>query len=520
MKNSLFSSFRLRHGIGLVFVVLGVGLFMVLRFDEFPVGAGMDDAYYIEMARSLSEGRGPVIHLNDRVPGWSPGLFPFGFPLLLSPLAWLASAPVQVFRLVPMLAVLCLVPICLLLARSVAPGLRLAVTSLVCLNPWTIGFGVRVFSDLPFAVFSLAAVLLFLGQAESRFVAKSRFAALIVVAACAIMIRSVGLALLAAMIVYWLMHRKWSRALFLAGGVAAALLPHAVKSREFGGGFITPGYLNQVFAGDGTFLSRVTVMFDNLIGYLKELPVVLLPVFGNPLRSLAARAGLETVLDPLQLAAGFLLAGVIVWGLICWGRIQRAGSRFFAFYLLIYGGVLLNFSGYPSGVQTRLLLPVVPILFLALLAALDRLAGSRPRLVFVPVVVLLVSLSLVHNSFRVARPVDTTPDATGRSLTDPGLGSAWIREHTEPTDLVMVRWPLRQHIHFRRQVTGFSAITPGDLEQRIERFGVDYIFLGPGELDAAAASLLSVLTDDPDRFKSVHRDSDSGVLIFRVGQVP
>ena len=140
MKDSLFHSLRLRDRIGLAAVVATGVIFVILRFGEFPVGAGMDDAYYIEMARSLAEGRGPVIQLNGTGPGWAPSIFPLGFPLLLSPFAMLAPTSVQIFKLVPMLALAGLVPICLLLARFTSAGNRQALTALVCLNPWTIGY--------------------------------------------------------------------------------------------------------------------------------------------------------------------------------------------------------------------------------------------------------------------------------------------------------------------------------------------------------------------------------------------
>ena len=520
MKDSLFSSLRLRDRIGLATVVVTSAIFMILRLGEFPVGAGMDDAYYIEMARSLTEGRGPVIHLNGTGPGWRPGIFPVGFPLLLSPLAALAPASVQIFKLVPMLAVAGLVPICLLLARFTTAGSRLALTALVCLNPWTIGYAVRVFSDLPFAFVSLAAVLLFLEQADVPRIRRARFAALVIVSAVAIMIRSIGLALPVAMVVYWLLHRQWRRALVLCGGVAAALLPHAAAGREAGGGLITRGYLQQVFTGDGTLGARIALVAENLTGYLKELPVVLMPVFGSPLENLAARNGLGTVYGPLQLAVGIVLVGGIVWGLIAAGRMDRGRFRFFAIYLAVYGGVLLNFSGYPSGVQPRLLLPILPLLFLVLLEVLDQPAETRRRRVFWPAVLLLLSLSLLHNGYRAARPMHSTPDAAGKVIADPGLGADWIRDNTGPGDLVMVRWPLRQHIHFLRPVVGFGTIGRKELDRRIERFGVDYIFLGPGEPAATTASLLAVLDEDPGRFESVHQDAGTGVMIFRVAKVP
>jgi hypothetical protein len=106
-----------RERIALIAAMMTCALFMALRFGEFPVGAGMDDAYYIEMARSVAEGHGPVIHLNQTSPAWRPGIFPVGFPYLLSPLATMAPSSVQIFKLATILAWIALVPVCLRLAR-------------------------------------------------------------------------------------------------------------------------------------------------------------------------------------------------------------------------------------------------------------------------------------------------------------------------------------------------------------------------------------------------------------------
>jgi len=520
MKESLFSSSRLRDRIGLAAVVVTGAIFMILRFGEFPVGAGMDDAYYIEMARSLAAGRGPVIHLNGIVPGLSPGIFPFGFPLLLSPLVLVAPSSVQIFKLVPILAVAGLVPVCLLLARPANFRSRLALTALVCLNPWTIAYSVRVFSDLPFAVVSLAAVLMFLDLADVPRIRRSRFAALLILSAVAIMIRSIGLALPVAMVAYWLLHRRWQRTLFLSAGMAAALLPHAIASREVGAGLITRGYLQQVFSGDGSLGSRFALMAENMLGYLKELPVVLLPVFGNPLENLATRVGLGAVYGPVQLFLGIILAGGIVWGLIMIGRRDRGRVRFLAIYLAVYGGVLLNFSGYPSGVQPRLLLPILPLLFLVLLEIINQPTTTRRPQAFLPAVILLLFMSLLHNGYRTARPLTSTPDPAGKIIADPGLGADWIRENTGSEDLVMVRWPLRQHVHFLRPVVGYGTVGRKELDRRIERFGVDYIFLGPGEPNAAMANIFAILDADPGRFEPVYRNTGAGFMIFRVGKAP
>lgn len=520
MEDRSFFNFRLRDGIALAAMVVTGTILMILRFGEFPVGAGMDDAYYIEMARSLAAGRGPVIHLNGIVPDFRPSVFPFGFPLLLSPLAVLAPTSVQIFKIVPMLALAGLVPVCLLLARSANQRSRLTLTALVCLNPWTIAYSVRVFSDLPFAVVSLAAVLVFLEVADSPRIGWTRFPALVTLSATAIMIRSIGLTLPLAMVAYWLLHRRWQRTLILSAGLAVALLPHAVASREAGAGLITRGYLNQVFTGDGSFGSRLTLMAENLVGYLKELPVVLLPVFGNPLENLTAKVGLGATYGPLQLFLGIILAGGVVWGLTMIARRDTGRFRFLAIYLAIYGSVLLNFSGYPSGVQSRLLLPILPLLFLILLEILDQPTIARRPLIFLPTVFLLLSMSLVHNGYRAVHPISSTPDPAGNIVADPGLGADWIRENTGSGELVMVRWPLRQHIHFLRPVVGFGTVGPKELDRRIERFGVDYIFLGPGEPNTAMAQMFAILDADPGRFEPVFRNARAGVMAFRVVTAP
>jgi hypothetical protein len=512
------SIFRLSERIFLTAAAAIGAVFLILRFGEFPVGAGMDDAYYIEMARSLADGRGPVIHLNQVVPGWWPNIFPLGFPLLLSPVAYLVADSVQLFKLIPILAWIALALVCLRLARTLAPGQCVALAALVCLNPWTIAYAVRVFSDLPFAAVSLAAVMMFTDLADLPRMRTQRFAALVVVTAAAIMIRSVGLALPVSMIFFWLLHRRWLRAFLLAGSVAAVLLPITLACGQLGGGLLSRSYLQQVFASDAAGVSRTTVVMENLTGYLRELSVVLLPLFGNPLESLAARYGLGAIYGPMQMLVGIVLVAGIIRGLIVLGRGHPGRSRFLFIYLVVYSGVLLNFSGYPSGVQARLLLPVVPLLYLMLLVTLQRMAGTGR--VFWTTVALVFSLSLGHNGYRAARPVSLTPEAGGQVVLDPGLGTEWIRNNTEPDDLVMVRWPLRQHIHFLRPVVGYGTVGRGELDQRIQTFGVEYIFLGPGPDLAVTTSLLALLEADPDRFELVHRDREKDFVVFKVVQGP
>ncbi len=510
----------LREQIALAAILLAAAVFICLRFGEFPVGAGMDDAYYIEMARSLAEGRGPVIHLNDTGPGWRPEIFPLGFPLMLSPLALLRPESVNIFKLVPLLAMASLIPICLMIARPTCVRLGLGLAALVSLNPWGIAFATRVFSDLPFTAVSLGAILLFLNLEKDSRPRPRLFIALVIATGAAIMIRSIGLALVTAMVIHWLSSRNWRRALFFCGGVAAVLLPHALASDNPGGGLITAGYQAQVLGGGAAESWRISQVTGNLLGYLKELPVILLPVFGNPLENLAARAGMNAMVGPLQLILGIALLAGVVWGLKVSAASDRNRSRFLAIYLAVYGGVLLNFSGYPSGIQTRLLLPVLPLLYLLLLLAGDRLPARARKNLVLPAVILVGIFSLGHNIYRATHPLNAGSPSSGQVFIDPQPGSGWIRENTDPSALIMTRWPLRQHIHFLRPVVGYGTAGADDWIARIQRFKVDYIFLDSVGSPAGIPDLYAFLQADPDRFEMVHHDPASGVIVFKVGESP
>jgi len=492
MKEYFFSSSSLRVRVILALVLATSAVFMTLRCGEFPVGAGMDDAYYVEMARSLAEGRGPVIHLNDQTPAWRPDIFPLGFPLLLAPLARLVPDSVQVFKIVPVLALVGLAPLCLLLGRVAGFRRGLPLAALVCLNPWAVAFAVRVFSDLPFTAVSMASIVLFLELIGRDRPSLIRWGVLAVLTGAAVMIRTVGLALPLAMALCLLSYKRWWPALWLCCAVAAALLPHALVNGAPGGGLITGAYLDQVFSEHGALGSRAGIMAANLMGYFEEL---------------------------LQFLAGLVLLAGVMWGWISRTDSHRIQARFVVIYLVVYGGALLNFSGYPSGVQTRLLLPVLPLLYLGLFLCFDRPAFKRWPSIPVAAVMLILSMAVVHNVYRTVVPLHSVADGGRSVIIDPGVDSGWIRTHTGNDEMIMTRWPLRQHIHFLRPVVGYGTVGPADLNRRLERFGVDHIWLGSGD-SGTVRDMRHLIEDDPRRFKSVHHDVVSGTDIFSIRKYP
>lgn len=523
------------------------GLTLVaLRFDEYPVGAAIDDAIYVAMARSLAEGQGPVIKLHPLIPAQRPDVFPLGFPLLLALPAFLFPASLAALKSVPLLATLLLLPVVWRLPpRSAERRLRFWLVFLVFWNPWTVAYAGRLQSEAPYALFSLAALVLYREWTGGADPCKRRLVPVVLLAALAAATRTVGLALPAALIGHLLATRRFRRAAQVAVGVAAALVLLLWLDSTDGPGLIPSGYRAQVVAHHQTPAARLSFMAANLQGYLRELPALMLPVFGKPAVRLADQVGLAGFYGRLELGLGVLLAGLIGLGLGRAAGRARGDQGIFALYLALYGIALLNFAGHPSGVQLRLLLPLLPLLYLFLIegtAVLIQGLGRRLRAEQQPrrtariallVALVVLPMCLVHNLYRVANPLRTAVDGAGFGLVDPSAGSAWVRARTPPGAVVLTQDPLVRRLHFLRPVVGHDA-TEGELDREallahIRQYDVRYVFVGPTihraprRLDAGGERLLGLLRGEPALFEPLMADTLESVYVFAVrseDQVP
>ncbi|MDX2472279.1 MAG: hypothetical protein QNL91_01085 [Candidatus Krumholzibacteria bacterium] len=517
----------LRHQLllGLALVVLG-SLYAV-RLNEVPIGAVTDDAYYVEMARSIAEGLGPVINTGPDVAPHDPDIFPPGFPLLLSPLARAWPDSLSALKAVPLLGALMLLPLCWWLpGAKAARGLRLALVAVVMFNPWVVSWSGRILSDIPFAALSLAALLLFV-RLHDRLCGPDQPAVpwvgvvgLVLLCAAAVSVRTIGWAAVLAMSATLLTRRRWWVAIALPVLVAALvwLISQAMPN---GGELLSQGYSSQMFSHGNQPYWRFVL--HNALQYVAELPVILVPVFGNPVKALMLRLHMEM----LYPAAAFIVGTQLLFlvGLAV-GRLWRRETggvrvRLFVFYLLIYGAVLTQFNGYPSGVQTRLLIPVLPILVWFVLAGLHERFDPGHRLIPQLVLGLMLIAAFGHNGWRVARPLRTAVEANGRGLVDPETGSAWLRTHTQPDNVIMAQEPLVRHIHFQRPVVATPhALSAESVARMVQEFAVSYVLVGPvvhhqpHRLDAKGQALLDILQSQPALYQAVHADPVANIHIF------
>ena len=504
------------------FASLAFGLGVIaLRFDEYVVGSITDDAVYTELARSLSEGRGPAIHLGDCTSYHLRQLFPLGYPLVLSAVAWVAPTSTSALKLLSVAATLVTAILLFkLLQPLVSPTGRLVLVSLALLNPWTIAYSNRVLSEAVYASCSLAATLAYVTWRSRPAISLHTFAVAALLGLSA-SVRTVGLSLISAVLADLLLRRDWRRFCVLAPAVALALAPQIWAT---GGDLISQGYHVQVFEHGDDAVARVFSAAHHFTAYLKQLPAALVPAFGDRLQAMAASRGLEGVYVVATSLLGFCLLSVITLGLWSVPDQGRRSYRVIGVYLFLYAGAMLNFLSGPWGIQLRFLVPVLPFLYLGLLMGAKRLAalmsGSAERLAIAAMVAIL-PVSVAHNVYRIADPMGSSRSVSGRGFVDYSRGMDWFRANSAPDAMIMASYPLERHIHFGRPTVAWpSSSAIGNLHSVAQKCNVRYFLVAPGdpespdELNDTERARLAILRSCPQRFRPLLDSPHQSLYIF------
>ena len=452
------------------------------------VGTGQDDAVYLLLARALRDFRYEDLHFAG-----TPGhvLYPPGYPALLAMWGAVGSTRFDALVVLGILASVVSLGLVWLVLRGVI-GRPLAILSLATLavNPYLVTKSAEIAAEAPYMALSLLSLWLLAGEKEPG---ARRLMLTGLIAIAATLTRGVGVALLAALIVHWLLERRWRSAGILAmGGLATvggwfawtSRAPELTAGKSYladavhrgGGG--EPAWIGEVLFG------RV---IDNVPAYL----TVSLP-YRLPIPTLEG-----TWVDN---AAGALLstAGLAVGTWVLW-RLWRPA----ALYLIAYAGLL---AVWPWQVG-RFLIPLLPLLVPAVLLGLrELLLRMRPRW-STPAVVAIGLVLLANGSFRTAGelwdrrgcergPGLPSPTCVGEDQASFFAGLRYIRTHLDGEALVLTAKPEPLFYYTGRQSIPMPRrmLESGNLLPELRESGVEHVLLG--SLQAAeVGSLLNALKE-------------------------
>jgi len=499
-------------------------LFIWLRFSEFIAGSVGDDAVYIEMARSIAEGRGPIIYLSEFT-SYLPFAFPAGYPLLLSPIARLFPHSIHALQLTSLILPLSGIPFYFICKRlQINRTLALSAIALVLLNPWIVAYSNRVLSEAPYTFFSYIALLAYIKWQDTARPLSPTLLVVMLAAGLSASIRTVGLALIATMLLHLLVRCKWSHLISLSLSLAVSMSPQLLANKQGGGSIISQGYHLQMVEHAQSLGTRLDFMLHNALGYLNELPAALVPLFGNQVHSLTTNTGLGFLYTMVLFLAGILLLALIsigAWQLL---RLQDEAGKVILIYLAFYTGAILNFSGWPSGVQLRLLVPLIPILYLLLLNGSTHLLS---RTTFPPWTIQLITIAILavsagHNLYRASHTMSQSRSDSGRGFVDYSAGSSWIHSHTLPSDIIMARYPLERHIHFNRPCVRYPEEATSIESLRLGEHNISFLFISPGnpdypdQLDETERRIKRMVQTHPDRFQLAYENRGQSIYIYQV----
>ena len=483
---SLFKHRQARWGAPLVAALLAL-LISAWTFDA-KLSISGDNTEFVTLARALANGDGlTYTNLPEPRPATK---YPFGFPLMLAPMAalfdgwagpgsgipdWVAMKWLVVVTFAAGMAAL------YLLARQVAGDMAAAATTaLAVTNPLTVSYGHQVMSEVPFLAPSLLALwCLHRGLEKAGWRDNRWLWAGVAAAIAAYYVRSVGLVLIGAPIALLVLRRDWQRAAFVGGVSFAALLPWSLRNSAAGGGSV---YLKQLVQVNPYFPDRGLLdaagLWERITGHLQfylaqGLTATLWPSF----------EATGAAITPASVAMLALLGG------FAWRSVQQRQHLLLLIYSTFFLGTVLLWP-WPGD---RFILPLVPVLLLAgVITVADGVAwlrskGAGPTAVVLAAV--LFGLALYGNVFagtsrgNVRQPVSLVQYASAgradylpewRNYFEAGL---WLRANAPKDAVVTCRKAFWMHVVSGRRTFVYAFKEPEQVMADLDAKGADYAII-------------------------------------------
>lgn len=511
-------SFKISAKYLLLLTILVSGVLAVVRFNDIPVGSFWDDAHYIILAESLADGTG---YRLINLPG-APveEAFPPGYPLLLAPLVTLFPENFLPLKLLSLAFWLASLPLLYrLFWHRLPPRQTMALVALVALNPFLVGMATTIMSEAPFLFCSLLALNLLAAWEEGgqRPLWQQGFllGALLASLLFTVLLRTIGITLVGGIVLYMLLkygrgYIKYLAVLFIAGSLL--LVPLAWFNAGNGGAlFFSPLYFSHVQYVSQQFFEFVfdwqkSVQIAPRVVASALIPVLNLTRFEDILGSGLTQGFVWATL--LTAVAGFFLAL----------RRFRASDL----YVMLYAGLLYFWIVYTAELRIRLLLPILPFLYLYLLLALrviiKRLVGSQSyqSMILLTTILLLLVPSAVRNAHEWQEPL------SGR-LVDLSLGTTWLKENSTIDADIMTPNPLPDYLYMHRQTVAYPS-SVSEMHEAITMNGIDYVLVRQSlqssfageEFDPFTETLLAFLQSQPQLFTPVYQNYLEEVYVYQV----
>lgn len=342
----------------LLLLVIGAVMFGVYSYslDE-KLDLNGDNASYITLARNMSQGFG---YSGVTVDGVKPAShFPPGYSFILS--IWMRLGIDNLLFFKYLNAIFLFISLCLLFVvfSRVTKHVWLVFSSIIlcCFSTQLLHFAGMAMSEMSymfFTVFGIFALWKY-SEEEKKWYSSPWFWIAIVSAMCAYHIRSVGMALMLSIVIFFLFRKEWIAAGASLASEIVLMLPWILRNKHYGlesryfGTIMTvnpwrpeEGTISSV----GEFIEKMWTNIDQTV--IAGFPQVLFPY------------AVQETNEPSgtwDIIIGLLVLAVVVWG--AW----NTGKLRWLMLALLAGNIGL-FALWHGGNGTRYVAPIIPLVYL------------------------------------------------------------------------------------------------------------------------------------------------------------
>ncbi len=480
----------------------------LLALNYLPVGGFYDDGLYTILAKSLATGHG-YRFLN--LPGTPAAVhYPPGYPLLLA-LFWKFGpafpANVLWFKLanVVLLGIIAWTT-CRYAVRvlQLSPGVAMLATLLGTVTIPILVLTTLVLSEPLFLALLLPALILAERMTRERPI-RRQAVVLGVLSGVVMLVRSIGVMLVVAVLVLWLIRRHWRAAAWYAAATLVVVAPWLIWSSAHAHD-VAPVLRGSYGSYFGWFLGGLQT---------GGLPFLIATIRVNVPTLLLGVAASFQLVGGTVVAAGTALALVLLLGYGAWCARRRAPVTLL--FLGLYLAVVIAWPNQPL----RFAWGVWPLLMAVLLVPLNAMRAPDTKHAL-RVGIAVAALALVPGLLRynVRGYQGRWWESIPRSMTtreQPAIG--WIREHVPSSDVVAAEAEPMVYLYDERQAVPVATFTAVQyLRRRTPQENADYL---RRILQATNARYLVVqATDEFDAARALAADSTAPVRLTPVDSTP
>jgi hypothetical protein len=490
----------------LLILIMSIGSYVYV-FDE-KLDLGGDNAAYYLLGKALAQGEGYVSIWN---PGNPPqNHFPPGYPVIVALIRLLVSESILAVKILNGLFFFASLVLLFFVFDRFHVGRTFATIATLAagFNTLLLRYAAVMMSEIPFLFFSLLALYLAMRIDFTKTPFQDcLFYGMMLSLGAAYYIRTLALAVVFGVILYFLLKKQRSYVVSTAIGFFVLVLPWFLRGQSVGGN----PYLQQLVmvnpynpelgtVGAADIVKRI---LENLQRYVsKEIPIGCFPL-------------LERVIESTP-SIGWV-AGTVILSLAIVGISTLKTHKSLVFnYLVGTFGITLLWPEVWFG--PRFILAVIPLLvfltFLGLYESMRRVVEGKltrgslnPLYLAILLVFYFPTLRDLHREARSPYP------ANWRNYF---ALATWVKHNTVPDAIVSCRKWEFFHLFADRKTVSYSFSTDDKVVvEELARQNVNYVVVDQLGFGSTPRYLVPAIQKNPDKFRLVHQIPSSDTYLFR-----